>query len=57
MLAGLAALMRHVTTYEAKGDCWPTGLQDDDAEPTAIGRDWEVYLRRNVASLLATPVV
>ncbi len=57
MLAGLAALMRHVTTYEAKGDCWPTGLQDDDAEPTAVGRDWEVYLRRNVASLLATPVV
>jgi hypothetical protein len=53
-LAGLAALMRHVATYEANGDGWPDGLEDDDDKPTAIGRDWEIYLHRNVAALLET---
>jgi hypothetical protein len=51
-LAGLAALMRHVTEYERKGDSWPGGLQDTGAKPTSIGKGWEVYLHRNIASLL-----
>jgi hypothetical protein len=48
-LAGLAALMRHVTEYERKGDSWPGGLEEDDAK---IGKNWVVYLHRNIASLL-----
>jgi hypothetical protein len=55
-LAGLAALMRHVTAYEARGDSWPSGLQDDDAKPSAMGKDWEVYLHRNIAALLGRAV-
>jgi hypothetical protein len=54
-LAGLVALMRHVTAYEAKGDGWPSGLQNDDDKPGALSRgNWEVYLHRNVASFLET---
>jgi hypothetical protein len=53
-LAGAASLLRHVTGLEAKGHTWPDGLQeDDDAGATKIGKDWEVYLHRNVAALLA----
>jgi hypothetical protein len=37
-LAGLLALMRHVTAYEARGDQWPSGLEDDDAKPGALGK-------------------
>jgi hypothetical protein len=52
-LAGLAALMRHVTEYERKGDSWPAGLEEDaGAKPTSIGKDWAIYLHRNIASLL-----
>jgi hypothetical protein len=51
-LAGLAALMRHVTEYERKGDSWPGALQEDDAKPTSVGKNWAVYLHRNIASLL-----
>jgi hypothetical protein len=51
-LAGLAALMRHVTAYEATGSGWPSGLQEDDDKPTALGRDWEVYLHRNIVAIL-----
>jgi hypothetical protein len=51
-LAGLLALVRHVTAYEARGDGWPSGLQEDAAKPTAIGKGWEVYLHRNIAALL-----
>jgi hypothetical protein len=52
-LSGLAALMRHVSQYEAGGNGWPSGLIDDDDKPTSIGRDWEVYLHRNIVTLLA----
>jgi hypothetical protein len=52
-LAGLLALMRHVTAYEARGNGWPSGLQDDDDEPTKLGKSWEVYLHRNIAKLLS----
>jgi len=52
-LAGAAALMRYVADLEAKGHSWPSGLQDDDAEPTKLGKDWEVYLHRNIAQLLS----
>jgi hypothetical protein len=51
-LAGAAALMRYVASLEAKGHTWPDGLQDDDAKPTAIGKDWEVYLHRNITAVL-----
>jgi hypothetical protein len=51
-LAGLAALMRHVTEYERKGDSWPGALQEDDSKPTSVGKNWAVYLHRNIASLL-----
>jgi hypothetical protein len=44
--------MRHVAAYEATGNNWPSGLHDDDDKPSAIGRDWEVYLHRNIAAVL-----
>jgi hypothetical protein len=45
--------MRHVTAYEANGGGWPSGLQDDDDKPTALGKDWEVYLHKNLAEAIA----
>jgi hypothetical protein len=53
-LAGLAALMRYVAAYEATGSGWPGGLQEDDEKPSALGKDWEVYLHRNIAAALDT---
>lgn len=56
-LAGLATLMRHVAAYEATGNYWPSGLQEEGDRPSAIGNDWEVYLHRNIAELLQRAVV
>jgi hypothetical protein len=32
----------------------PGDLQDDDDKPTALGKNWGVYLHRNLAEFLAT---
>jgi hypothetical protein len=55
-LAGLLALMRHVTAYEARGNNWPSGLQEDDGPPAKLGKDWEVFLHRNIAQLLSASI-
>jgi hypothetical protein len=56
-LAGAAALMRYVAALEAKGHSWPSGLYEDDADTSKLGKDWEVYLHRNIAQLLSASVV
>jgi len=51
-LAGLAALMRHVSQHEDLGGEWPSGLHEDGDKPSSIGKSWEVYLHRNIVALL-----
>jgi hypothetical protein len=54
-LAGAAALLRYVADLEANGQEWPTGLfEDNDKDQHGIGRDWSMFLHRNIASLLTT---
>jgi hypothetical protein len=52
-VAVAAALLKHVVAMEAKGWGWPSGLQEDEAKPTPIGKNWEVFLHRNLAELLS----
>jgi hypothetical protein len=55
-LAGAAALMRHVAALEAKGHGWPCGLHGEGADTSKLGKDWEVYLHRNIAQLLSASI-
>jgi hypothetical protein len=55
-LAGVAALLKHVATIEAKGWDWPSDLKEDDAKPPVLGKKWEVFLHRNLAATLSAIV-
>lgn len=52
-LAGVLALLQHAVSHvEAKRE-WPTGLVDEGAPETALGRDWSFYLNKNIAEAIA----
>jgi hypothetical protein len=52
-VAGAAALLKRVVAMEVKGWSWPSGLQEEDAKPTALGKSWETYLHQNLSALLS----
>jgi hypothetical protein len=50
---GVLALLNYVVAVERAGGQWPSDLIDDGASETAQGKDWSVFLNRNLAEVLS----
>ena len=50
---GVLALLNYIVAVERAGGQWPSGLIDEGASETARGKDWSVFLNRNLAEVLS----